>query len=278
MILVTGASGTVGTEVVKALAGEGAPFRAGYHSNPDRLRAAGAEAVPLDYDRPETLRPALAGVEAVFLLSRLVAPEVAVVRAAKEAGVRRIVKLSVWGAGEEAFTFARWHRPVEKEIEASGLEWTFLRPNGFMQNIPNFFAPTIKAQGAIYTSAAGAQISHVDVRDVAAVAARVLTDGGHAGKAYELSGPQALTYDEIAGILSTVLGRKVSHVSIPDEALKQGAIAAGISPTYAEALVDLNQAYRAGKGSRVSSDVRAVTGRDPIAFEAFARDYAPAMS
>jgi uncharacterized protein YbjT (DUF2867 family) len=278
MILVTGASGTVGTEVVKALAAQGARFRAGYHSKPDRLRGTGAEAVPLDYDRPETLGPALAGVDTVFLLSRTVAPEVAVVRAAKAAGVRRIVKLSVWGAAEEAFAFAKWHRPVEKEIEATGLQWTFVRPNGFMQNIPNFFAWTIKSQGAFYTACGDARISHVDVRDVAAVAARALTEDGHAGKAYELSGPRALTYGEIAEVLSKVLGRKINHVSVSDADLKKGAVAAGISEDYADALTDLNRAYREGKAGRVTPDVKTVTGRDPIAFEAFAQDYQAALA
>jgi uncharacterized protein YbjT (DUF2867 family) len=277
MILVTGASGTVGTEVVKALAAKGARFRAGYHSRPERLPT-GVVAFCVDYERPETLRPALAGAHTVFLLSRLVAPEAAVVQAAKEAGVRRIVKLSVWGAPEEAFSFAKWHRQVEKEIEASGLQWTYLRPNGFMQNVPNYFVSTIKAQGAFYTSAADARVSHVDVRDVAEVAARVLTEDTHAGKAYELSGPQSLTYDEIAAILSDVLDRRISHVSLSDEQLKQGAVAAGIAAGYADALVDLNRAYRAGKLSRVSPDVKAVTGREPIPFETFARDYRSALT
>src|SRR5712691_783150 len=131
MILITGASGTVGSEVVKALGGRGAPIRAGYRTRPQNVPA-GVESVALDYERPETIRPALQGVETLFLLSSTVAPERSVVDEARRAGVKRVVKLSVFGAPEEEFTFARWHRAIEKHIEGSGLPWTFLRPMGFM--------------------------------------------------------------------------------------------------------------------------------------------------
>src|SRR5437762_13592806 len=126
MILVTGASGTVGREVVKALGAASARFRAGYRTRPQNLPT-GVDAVALDYDKPETVRPALEGVETLFLLSNTVDPERKVVDEAKRAGVKRVVKLSVFGAEEEGFTFARWHRAVEKHVEASGLAWTFLR-------------------------------------------------------------------------------------------------------------------------------------------------------
>jgi uncharacterized protein YbjT (DUF2867 family) len=128
MIFVTGASGTVGSEVVKALSKAGIRFRVG-------------------------------------LLSGLVNPERNVVREARPAGVKRIVKLSVWDAPEEAFSFAKWHRPVERDIEKTGLLWTFLRPTGFMQNVVNHMGATIKAQGAFYQPAGDARISFVDARD-----------------------------------------------------------------------------------------------------------------
>lgn len=275
MILVTGAAGTVGTQVVKALSGAGARFRVGYRSR--RPDAAGAEAVPLDLDKPETIGPALAGAKAVFLLSNMVSPELNLVRAAKPAGVKRIVKLSVWGAAVEAFSFARWHRPVEREIEASGLAWTFLRPNGFMQNVVNFMSATIKGQNAIYQPVGEARISHIDARDIGAVAARLLTETGHEGKAYDLSGPQALSYGEVADALSRVLGRRITYVSISDDDYKKGAMAAGLPEVYADALVDLNRYYRSGAAARVTSAVKDLTGRDPIPFEQFARDHAGAL-
>lgn len=272
MILVTGASGTVGREVVRALGGR-ARVRAAYRTRPQNVPE-GVETVALDYEKPETIAPALRGVETVFLLSSTVQPEVTVVDEAKRAGVRRIVKLSVVGAGDEAFSFARWHRPVERHIEASGLRWTHLRPNSFMQNVVNFMADTIRAQSAFYSSAGDGAIAHVDARDIGAAAAHVLTEIGHDGQAYELTGPAALTYSEVARTLSRVLGREIRYVAIPHEQYKQGAVSAGIPGAYADAMVDLNRFYVEGGASRVSPAVRQLTGREPISFEQFARDHA----
>lgn len=199
MILVTGAGGTVGSVLLAELKSAGHKPRAAYHSpaKAEKERANGGDAVSLDFAKPETLRPALAGVDRVFLLGTggrgQADGEIALVRAARAAGVQRLVKLSVWGAAGEQFAFAKIHRSVERAVEASGLAWTFLRPNSFMQNFVNYMGGSIKAQGAIYQPAGDATISHIDVRDVARVAARVLTTTGHEGQSYELSGPQALT-------------------------------------------------------------------------------------
>lgn len=279
MILVTGASGTVGSEVVKQLQAKGARFRAGFHSEEKarRARESGLEAVALDLERPKTLPPALRGIESVFLLSNLARPELNLVDAARAAGVERIVKLSVWGAAEEVFSFAKWHRPVERAIEDSGLGFTFLRPNGFMQNVVNYMGATIKGQGVFHQPAEDARISHIDVRDIGRVAAAALTEPGHEGRAYTLSGPQALSYDEIADTLSRVLGRKITYVRITAAQYKQGAMAAGIPEPYADALLDLVRYYREGHASRVTSAVRDVTGREATPFEQFARDHADAL-
>lgn len=276
MILVTGASGTVGSEVVKALVARKAPVRAAYRTRPQNVPGS-VESVALDYDRPETIAPALHGVETLFLLSNSVAPEASVVDEAKRAGVKRVVKLSVLGAAEGLFEFARWHRPVEQHIEASGLAWTHLRPNGFMQNMINYKGETIRAQSALYASVGDAAISHVDARDIGAAAARVLTEGGHEGKAYDLTGGAALTYGQVAEALSTALGRTIRYVPITPEQYKAAAVAAGTPEAYADALVDLDRAYSQGVGSRVATGVTTLTGRDPISFDAFARDYATSM-
>jgi uncharacterized protein YbjT (DUF2867 family) len=276
MILVTGASGTVGSEVVKALSARGTPFRAGYRTRPQNLPA-GVEAVQLDYDRPETLAPALRGVDTVFLLSSTVAPEAGVVREARAAGAKRIVKLSVWAAGAPGFTFGAWHRAAEEAVEQSGLAWTFLRPNGFMQNVVNYMGQTIKAQGAIYSSAAGARVSCVDARDIGAVAAKVLGEDGHEGRIYELSGPEALTYHDIAASLTHVLGREIHYVPISDEDYKKAAMAAGTPEGYADALVNLNRNYREGGFALVSPHVRALLGHDAGSFERFAVSHADAL-
>ena len=246
MILVTGASGTVGSEVVKALGGTGAKVRAGYRTRPQNIPS-GVESVGLDFDDGDTVAAALMGVETVFLLSTMVAHERSVVDEAKRAGVKRIVKLSVNGASDEAFTLARWHRGVEKHIEGSGLAWTFLRPSGFMQNFFNYMGDTIRKQSAFYTATGHTGSgAHIDARDIGAVAARVLTGQGHDGKAYELTGSQVITYDQAAQMLSRAVGREIKHVPITPEQYKQGALAMGMPEVYVDALVDLDRHYATG--------------------------------
>jgi len=283
MILVTGAGGTVGSEVIKQLESAKAPFRAAYFSKgkADAARARGIDAVTIDYSRPETLRAAYQGSDKLFLLGPSALNqtqfELNAVAAAKAVGVRHIVKLSVWGADEEAFVFAKIHRPVEKAIDASGVAWTFLRPNGFMQNIVTYMGETIKAEAAIYSAVGEAKISHVDVRDIAAVAVKALTEPGHAGKAYTLSGPEALTYTEIATELSKVLGRSVRHISLSPADYTSGLLAAGISEGMADWLLDLERYYREGQASRITNDITQVTGRDPGRFAQYARECASSL-
>jgi uncharacterized protein YbjT (DUF2867 family) len=283
MILVMGAGGTVGAEVVKRLGEAGVRFRAGYRSRVklERALGAGIEAVGIDLDATETLRPALVGASKVFVLTgnspRQAEMETNLVREAGRAGVRHLVKVSVWGAEQEAFTFARIHRPIEKQIEASGMAWTFLRPNGFYQNLSNFFATSIRSQGTIELPGYEARISHVDARDVAAVAAKALAEEGHAGAAYDLSGPEALSYGLIAEKLTRVLGREIGYVDIPEAEFRKGMLASGAPEPLVDAMIDLMHYYIAGNASRVSPDVKRVTGRDPIRFDQFARDYADAF-
>jgi uncharacterized protein YbjT (DUF2867 family) len=280
MILVTGAGGTVGGELVKKLRASGIKFRAGYYSakKAEEAKQTGEDGVAIDFARPETLRPALEGVDKVFLISGNVPNqtdlELNVVRESKKAGVRHIVKSSVWGAESEAFSFAKVHRPVEKGIEASGMAYTFLRPNGYMQNMSNFYAGTIRTQVAFYLPARDARISYVDVRDIAAVAARVLTEKGHEGKAYDLSGPEALTHGQIAEKLSAAVGKKVSYVSLSDADFKKAAVASGVPEAAADAMIELFHYYISGEASRISPAIRQITGQEPISFDQYARDYA----
>jgi uncharacterized protein YbjT (DUF2867 family) len=283
MILITGAGGTVGGAVVEELRAAGQPMRLAFHSQYKAEQAAGKgyDVVTLDYARPETLGPALEGVESLFLLGNGVLGqaegEINIVNSAKAAGVRRIVKLSVWGADAGEFALARMHRAIERAIEASGLEWTFLRPNNYMQNFVTYDLESIRAEGAFYLPAGEAKINHIDVRDIARVAALALTMPGHAGKAYNLSGPQAISYAEAAAILSSALGKTVSYVAVPDDAAKSAIIASGAPEIYADYLVELNQYFRSGKAAGVSPAVKDLTGSDPIAFEQFARDHAEAF-
>ena len=280
MICVTGAGGTVGGEVIKQLESAEAPFRAAYFSNEkaDAARTRGVDAVIIDYDRPESLRAAFQGCDRLFLLGPNALNQSELERnavdAAKAADVQHIVKQSVLGAVEESFSLAKVHRPVEKAIESSGLAWTFLRPNSFMQNVVTYTGETIKAEGAFYSASGKAKISHVDVRDIAAVAVKALTEPNHEGKAYTLSGPEALTYDELASELSKVLGRSISHISLSPSDLKNGMLAEGMPEELADRMLDLERYFREDQASRITDDINQVTGRDPRRFAQYARDCA----
>ena len=262
MTCVTGAGGTVGSEVIKQLESAKAPFRAAYFSNEkaEAARARGIDAVIIDYNRPETLRSAFQGCDKLFLLGPNALNqrqlELNAVEAAKVVGVRHIVKQSVMGADEKAFGLAKVHRPVEKAIESSGFAWTFLRPNSFMQNVVTYMGETIKAEGAFYSASGKAKISHVDVRDIAAVAVK------------------ALTYDELANELSKVLGRSISHINLSPSDLKNGMLAGGMPEEIADQMLDLERYYREDKASRITNDIKQVTGRDPRRFAQYARDCA----
>ena len=283
MICVTGAGGTVSTELIKQLESANAPFRAAHFSNEkaEAARARGIDAVIIDYNRPETLRAAFQGCDKLFLLGPPVLNqtrfELNAVEAAQAAGVWHIVKQSVMGAAEESYSLAKVHRPVEKAIESSGLAWTFLCPNSFMQNAVTYMGETIKAESAFYSASDQARISHVDVRDIAAVAVQALTEPNNEGKAYTLTGPEALSYDELASELSKVLGRPISHVSLPPSDLKQGLLAEGMPEELADRMLDLERYFREDQASRITNDIKQVTGRDPRRFAQYARDCASSL-
>ena len=283
MICVTGAGGTVGSELIKGLESAKAPFRAAYFSKKkaEAARAKGIDAVIMDYDRPEMLREAFRGCDKLFLLGpnalNQTQLELNAVETAKAVGVRHLVKQSVMGADGEAFSLALVHRPIEKAIESSSMAWTFLRPNSFMQNVVTFMGETIKADAAFYSASGEAKISHVDVRDIATVAVKALTGATHAGKAYTLTGPEALTYEELANELSKVLGRPISHISLSPSDLKQGMLAEGMPEEIADRMLDLERYYREDQASRITNDIKQVTGRDPRRFAQYARDCASSL-
>ncbi|MGK7911227.1 MAG: SDR family oxidoreductase [Synechococcus sp.] len=280
MICITGAGGTVGREVVKQLEFAKVPFRVAYFSKKkmEAALATGMEAVIIDYNHPETLRAAFQGCDKLFLLGpnahNQTQLELNAVEAAKEVGVQYIVKQSVMGAEDEAFSLALVHRPVEKAIESSGMAWTFLRPNSFMQNVVTFMSEMIAAESAFYSASGTAKIAHVDVSDIAAVAVKALTEPTHAGQVYTLTGPEAITYDELADELSKVLGRKISHINLSPSDLKHGLLAEGMPEAIADRMLDLERYYREDRANRITNDIKHVTGHDPRRFAQYARDCA----
>ena len=277
MILITGASGNVGREVVKQALAVGLEIRATFQSPAVAAQApAGLEGVIMDYAKPETIRAALHGVEKIFLVGppvrELSALEANFVKEVRAAGGKHIVKLSALGGRES--TFPSGHRDSEENIEASGLPYTFLRPNGFMQNLVNYNAGTIRSQNAFYGCQGNGAVSIVDIRDIAAVAVIVLAATGHEGKSYALTGGEALTNQQIAEKISPVAGRKINYVDLAPAEFKNGVLSTGAPEWSADALVDLQRLYREGKASLVSDDVELLTRRKPITFDQFARDYA----
>ena len=276
MILITGASGNVGREVVKQALAVGIKIRATFHTPAVAARApAGLEGVVMDYAKPETIRPALQGVEKIFLVGPpvrdLPALEANFVKEVRAAGRQHIVKLSAFGG--RGATFSSGHRDSEENIEASGLPYTFLRPNAFMQNLVNYDAGTIGSKNAFYGCQGNGAVSIVDIRDIAAVAVIVLAATGHEGKSYALTGGEALTNEQVAEKISAVAGRKIGYVDLPAAELKKGMLSAGTPEWSANALIDVQRFYREGKASLVTDDVERLTGRRPIAFDRFARDY-----
>jgi uncharacterized protein YbjT (DUF2867 family) len=285
MILVTGATGNNGTEIVKRLAAKAQVQVRAMVRNPDRASAIAlpqVEIVEGDFDRPETLLGALAGVERAFLLTpsseRAQSQQIAFIDAAQQSGVTHIVKLSQFAADARSpVRFLRYHAAVEAALQASGIAYTLLRPNLYMQGLLNFRS-TIATQNAFYAAAGDAKVSAVDVRDIAEVAVAALTESGHEGKIYELTGPQALTHAEMAEGLSEALGRRVTFVDIPPEAMREALVGVGLPVWQADGLVEDYAHYRRGEAAAVTSGVRDAIGKEPRSFDEFARDYAAMFS
>jgi uncharacterized protein YbjT (DUF2867 family) len=285
MILVTGATGTNGRLVVQTLLRAGTPVRA-MVQNPAKaadLHEAGAQLVVADFDKPDTLDGALAGVERSLLLSavdeHLVEREARFVERAKKAGLRHLVKFSAIGAHPAAsFTFGQQHGQSEHLIVDSGVAFTFVQPNFFMQNLL-WSADAIKARGECYSTLGTTPASHVDARDIARVIAAALTGpiDRHAGRVHLVTGPAALTFAHVAETFSRVLARAVRYVNLTDEQLKAGLMASGQPNWQATALVELNTYARQGHASVVTDTVERVGGRPARTLEQWVRDHAEAF-
>lgn len=281
MILITGATGSNGTEIVKRLAERNIPVRAMVRDRAN-LVIPNVEVIEGDFDRPETLQSALAGVKRAFLLTNssenAEAQQIAFIDAAKQSGVEHIVKLSQFKADANSpGRFLRYHAAVETALQASGIAYTFLRPNLFMQGLLNFRS-TIASQNAFYAAAGEAKVSLVDVRDIAEVAVAALTEAGHEGKTYDLTGSQALTHAEIAEQLSTALGRKITFVDVSPEAMHDALLGVGFPLWQADGLIEEYAHYRRNKAAEVTSGIQDAIAKEPRSFATFTRDYAEMFS
>lgn len=288
MILITGATGSIGRDVVAGLTAAGAPVRV-FVRDPLKARALPgfdhAELAAGDYGRPETLAPAMDGVERMLLVPPTEPDwgraQSAIVEAARRAGVRHVVKVSVIGAGpdERPYTL-RAHHAGERELEASGMAWTHLRPSSFMQNLATFYAATIAAESAFYQCTGEHPMSLIDTRDVAEVAVLALTERGHEGAVHTLTGPEAITYAEVARRLSAVLGREIRYVDLPPDEYKRAMAGAGLPDWAASEIADLygRSLIQDGRAAEITATLRELLGRPPRGFDEFARDYAPVFA
>jgi uncharacterized protein YbjT (DUF2867 family) len=244
MILVTGATGNNGSEIIKRLAAQNIPVRAMVRDRASAIAIAApnVEVVEADFESPETLLTALSSVYRVFLVTnsseRAEAQQIAFVEAAKQCGVAHIVKLSQFAANANSpVRFLRYHAAVEAAIIASGMTYTFLRPNLFMQGLLNFKS-TIATQNAFYAAIGDAKVSAIDVRDIAAVAVASLIESGHEGKIYDLTGSQTLTHTEMAAILSKAIGRQITFVDISSDTMYDTLLSVGFPNWQAEGLIE----------------------------------------
>ncbi|MEA2497068.1 MAG: hypothetical protein QOJ29_4979 [Thermoleophilaceae bacterium] len=280
MILVTGATGQAGAEVVRAARARGERVRA-LVRDPEQAAQKLGDGIELaagDFADPRSVRAALEGVDDVVLSCaddpRRVAWETSAIDAAAAAGVRRIVKLSAVGAAPESpVAFWDWHDRVERHLLASGVPGVILRSSFYMTNVLAA-AEQVAGEGRLYAPAAGARIAMIDPRDVGAAAAAVLSTPGHDGRMYVLTGPAAITYAQVADELSAATGRTVEFIDVPDEAAKQGLIQAGLPGVVAEQVVKVFAMARQGVAEQVTATVRSLTGSPPRDFASFARDHA----
>ena len=281
--LVTGATGTVGAHVVRELREHGVEPRAFVRERrrAERVLGEDVELAIGSFADAGSMARALDGVDALFLACANVREQVdyecAAIDAAKAAGIRRVVKLSGPRAAVDSWVlFERWHGVIERHLLGSGLPCVMLHPSAYMTNLLAG-AETVRHTGRLFAPAGEARITYVDPRDVAAAAAGALAVEGHEGEAYTLTGPEAITYDQIAEALSEATGRAIEYVDIPYDAARDAMLEAGLPPLLADSIVDLFVSKQAGNMSQTTDAVRALAGREPRTFAQFARENAAAF-
>jgi len=273
MILVIGGTGTIGSQLVKLLSANGVSFRV---LSRDPKKVKGAEAVRGDLGEPASLDVAFRGVESFFLLTNSTPESVKwkenAIAAARKASARRVVHLSVIGAGlDSSLQISRWHAQTEVALRESGLSWTNLQPGYFMQNTLQS-AAAIK-NGLFYAAAGEGRIAGIDARDIAAAAFETLTGEGHDKKSYPLTGPEALSFEQMMDKLSVAVGRQVNYVNLAPADLRKSLLSAGMPDWMVADFVTLHASFAEGGAAKVDPTLEKLIGRRRT-FDDFARDYA----
>ncbi|NJP89305.1 SDR family oxidoreductase [Nonomuraea sp. FMUSA5-5] len=277
MILITGATGTIGSEVVRLLAAGGERVRAMTRKPPEVPARAGVEFARGDFDDPDSLAEAARGAETLFLLSApgpwMPRHDEAMLTAARD--VRRVVKVSAIGTGERAGAeVGDWHLPGERALWDSDLEWTILRPSSFASNALRW---PFLGNGPIPNMTGDGEQGVIDPRDVAEVAVRALTSGEHTGEILTLTGPELLSLPDMVRTVGQVLGRPLETVDVPLDVYRERLLAAGVDPTFADVAVSGARTVAAGGNARLTDDVERVLGRAPRTFATWVRDHLAAF-
>jgi uncharacterized protein YbjT (DUF2867 family) len=280
MILVTGANGTTGREVVGHLAAAGRPVRAMVRKpeNAEGLPREGVEVVLGDFSDLGSLESAMTDIDAVFMIS-FEHPEILelqgnVIAAARQAGVRIVARLSSASADPGSDTpLIRTHGEGDLQLARSGVPYVLLRPQWFNQNFLTYCPG-----GVVGLPAGAARLAFVDTRDIAAVAIKALSEPGHEGRSYVLTGPEALSHAEVAALLSRATGRRFVYEDVPPEAYRRSLLEGGASEHQADAVSGLLAEVRRRGVAEVHDDIERVLGRPAISFGQFARDYAEALA
>ncbi|MGW0180279.1 NAD(P)H-binding protein [Nocardia sp. NPDC003345] len=282
MIVITGATGTIGGELVRNLTSRGAKVRAVTRNPEVTAFPGGVEVARGDLADVREMEVALAGAEAVFVLGVL-GPEYidadrALIRAARDAGVRRIVKLSAIGTGDpELGRVGTWHLPGEEAVRDSGVDWTVLRPSSFASNTLSW-APAIQAGRPVSNLTGSGAQGVVDPRDVSAVAAEALLSAAHSGRVYTLTGPELLTTHDQAATLAAALGYPVEVTDIGADTAREHMLAAGATTEFADGAL-AGQAFVAAGGNAVlTDDVAAVLGRPARTYAEWVDDHVAAFA
>ena len=269
-ILVVGASGTVGSELARLLAAQGEAVVKATSRKPST-----PDQVQLDLVSQAGLKAAFEDVDRAFFLAppghvnqeTLLAP---LIDEAKARGLKKVVLMTAMGANADENTPMR---KSERRLEASGLAYNIIRPNWFMQNFNTFWLHGIQTAGQIFLPVGAAKGSFIDARDIAAVAARLLTSDAFANRDFDLTGPRALDHAEVAAILSQATGKAVGFTDITPDAMLQGLLDAGLQRDYAAFLVVILGYFKAGYAERTTDAVQQITGQAPRTIEQYAKDY-----
>jgi uncharacterized protein YbjT (DUF2867 family) len=276
MILLTGATGTIGRATMAALRAAGEPFKVATR-RPSELDAQGVDSVAFDWDELGSYLPAMQGVDRLFLLTpnseRQVGYVLQAIAAAKRAGVKHIVRLSVLGAdADPGIILGRQHFAAEREIRASGIGWTMLRPSFFMDNFVNYYGVDPRQDSQVYLPNGDGKAAWIDPADVGEVAAKVLAGDSQAGKIIDLTGPELLSTAAALAVMGAELGHRYTYVDVPEQAAREAMEKQGMPLWMVDGFLELNALVRLGYSANIANGVQEVLGRAPRTMREWARE------